>query len=244
VPRELHQSKPTFTELSSHRDDDTATYRQWRDVAIAGFCAVVPSRSEEIAGLQQRDVLLYVPTEVLGVRATSARLHELSTDYLAGLLNNKEAAWHLIVELRKSKTDPSMAGIPKRLQHVAGAEWTPARAIIAAAVASHKGLKVSRATARSPLFHDAQAYRRGLMSEPDHLQPATISRILALLEPPPEGKASVRAAGGQQQHPGSCGAAFPRRSSSPSAAGAVPSRCGGSTFATSQSARKRCKSST
>jgi integrase len=156
-------------------------------------CAVVPSRSEEIAGLQQRDVLLYVPTEVLGVRATSARLHELSTDYLAGLLNNKEAAWHLIVELRKSKTDPSMAGIPKRLQHVAGAEWTPARAIIAAAVASRKALKVSRATARSPLFHDAQAYRRadrrGLMSEPDHLQPATISRIL---------EATARAATGEQ----------------------------------------------
>jgi integrase len=189
VPRVLQQIKTTFTELSSHRDDDTATYRQWRDVAIAGFCAVVPSRSEEIAGLQQRDVLLYVPTEVLGVRATSARLHELSTDYLAGLLNNKEAAWHLIVELRKSKTDPSMAGIPKRLQHVAGAEWTPARAIIAAAVASRKALKVSRATARSPLFHDAQAYRRGLMSEPDHLQPATISRIL---------EATARAATGEQ----------------------------------------------
>lgn len=152
-------------------------FRLLRNLAIASFCAVVPSRAEELAGLQQRDIGLYVPVSIIGVQTSECKVHTLGADYLQALLQDAGTEFHFIVNLRRSKTDPLMAGIPKRLQHAAGSEWSPARVILAAIVASRRLLGKNFADERTPLFHQTE---NGIQAaNPPALAPATVSRILA-----------------------------------------------------------------
>ena len=165
-------------EAESANDMSPATYRSLRNLAIASFAAVVPSRPSELAGLQHGDVHLYVPETILGVRAVSMRLHELGTEYLRRLVASRSASFHIIIELRRSKTDAELAGIPKRLQHARGAVWSPARALLCAALASRRlAGEEHRPSRREPVFRDTYA---GASPEPsfDHLSPGSISHVL------------------------------------------------------------------
>ena len=157
-----------------------AHYRRRRDVAIASFAAMVPSRPAELAGLELNDVTLYVPTTVLGVRAMSARLHEVSSEFLRQVVSDLSINFHLVIELRRSKTDAALAGIPKRLQHAPGATWSSARAVLAAVLDGRRLLGATSTGApsrRAPLFHDTTS--PPLSSQPLSLSASTISSLLA-----------------------------------------------------------------
>ena len=159
-----------------------AHYRRRRDVAIASFAAVVPSRPAELAGLELGDVSLYVPTTVLGLRAVSARLHELSNAFLDAVVADTSINFHLVVELRRSKTDAELAGIPKRLQHAPGSSWSPARAVLVNVL---EGLRLYRSNGpsaenrkKAPVFQDS-VVSSPLSSRAAPLSATTISSILA-----------------------------------------------------------------
>jgi integrase len=200
MPRILEQLRTSAEPLLA-AGGRAADFKPLRDLAIASFAAVVPSRAAEIAGLEQRDVAIYVPTRVLGVAAVSSKLHNLATDYLASLLADANIDFHFVVELRRSKTDSQMAGIPKRLQHAPGAQWSPARLLLACAVASRRRHQQVFGEPRAPLFHEAtdpasKPAFSGMANDcPNSVLPATVSRILARVAKLATGATGISARG-------------------------------------------------
>ena len=150
-------------------------YRRARDIAVASFAAVVPSRPSELAGLEVRDIFLHVRTEVLGVRALNTPIVSVADDMLCAVLDEVDCSFDVVIELRKSKTDPEKVGTAKRLQHAPGSRWSPARALLLCVEASRLLVHPTR-TARpinsSAVFHTADA-------AVTPLSPVTISNILA-----------------------------------------------------------------
>ena len=127
---------------------DAATYRRLRNLALAAFAALVPSRPSELAGLCRSDVIVEVPPAddaPAGTRARRARLDQMLRTERFTLLA-AGAHFDLLVALRKSKTDQLLRGIHKRLEHRATDTWSAARTVLLADLAG-EALLASRAGA-------------------------------------------------------------------------------------------------
>lgn len=116
---------------------NAAMYRRLRNLAIAAFSALIPSRPSEVAGLCRSDVVVEVPPPAgapAGTPPTRARLDLLARENRCALLA-AGARFHLVVTLRRSKTDQLLSGIVKRMEHRESDVWSAARTLLLADLA-------------------------------------------------------------------------------------------------------------
>ena len=162
----------------SERQLALAAYRQLRDFAIVGIAAVVPSRPSELATLLVSDITIHLPVgddAPFGAADLYTTADKMTNEDLYTLAHNG-VSFSLVFTLRRSKTDQEMVGIPKRLEHQRGDEWSPARAVVCALLLRATALSSDDAPFYTTLFCTASDdnYARPLAAD-------TISNILATI---------------------------------------------------------------
>lgn len=149
--------------------DPRAPYNNFRDAAVAAVAATIPSRPSELAALLWSDLTLVIPTDVLGQRSEEVRLNDISPARLDSLLATPLPTLSVIMLLRRAKNDQLSAGIPKRLQHVPQAAWSPSLLLLLLCAARRH----SAAASLSPFVFTGGRGPNGRLS------PDAISSILA-----------------------------------------------------------------